>query len=455
MYLQKPKRRRRHRAAALVLTMVFVALFACMAVAIAAAADINLTVARNRYAANQAAALAEAGLMLAQTSLSGLNVTEGDPAGLHQEIATHLASTLQGSSMRDLSSALIAGAEDSVTVPPLQILRGDGLAGTVNLSISSDGGADDDPTITVTSTGHFEGASRTVTYTLTVDGGSSIFAHQGVATKSQVRLTGLAVIAGVNDPKEGSVLSSTSQDPAVRIWGISYISGDVMATDPDNRIQSHGWNNIGGQTIIGAEEPEWPEVDTQRFEQYVESTLSGPTNGNRTFTNIRIPAGANPTFSGNTRLNGVIYIESPNRVTFAGNTQMTGVIVMEPPSGGVSDDRIWFVGNSNSASVENLPNESRYDGLRDETGTFILAPGADVEFTGNMRTLSGAIVSRSFAMTGIATGTIRGGLLNTEDTLVRMTGISALLIDMANADDSPAGLVSPRRIVCVEGTYGE
>ena len=90
------KSRERPGGIALLVTMIFVVLFACVAVALVTLADTNMTIGRNRLQINQAAALADIGLFLAQCELGGLPVSGQDAASVHDEIADHFRAAWSG-----------------------------------------------------------------------------------------------------------------------------------------------------------------------------------------------------------------------------------------------------------------------------------------------------------------------------------------------------------------------
>lgn len=445
----------RKRGVALIVTLIFLVLFACMAVAIATSAETNLTVARNRVDAYRAAALAEAGVQLVQMNLGGLDVPgTHDAADLHQAIAGTLASAWTASTM--VNAAAITWDGTAVTVPTITLGAGD-QAEHVDLVISASGGAMDDTTITIQSTGRHGRAACTAHYNMTVQRGSSVLGTYGIASKSAITLTGDARISGANNDAEGSILSATySTAQAIRMTGNIDVSGDVAVCNPDGIIKKTGNITIGGDEIIGAPEPEWPQVNISDFKTYAKNVYAGSGAGTLTLSNIRIPAGTNPTFSGNLTVTGVVYVESPNRVTFSGNTNLCGIVVCETPAvDSLSDNRVHFTGNLNVSGVENLPAGVQYDGLRGMTGSFLLAPGFSAKFTGNFHTVSGCMVASEFQFTGNAGGIVRGGIVNLRDSQFAVTGNANIQIDKENAVDHPAGLTSRFRLVCVSGSYSE
>ncbi|HUU09181.1 MAG TPA: hypothetical protein VM431_01425 [Phycisphaerae bacterium] len=441
---------------AMLVTLIFLAVFACMAVAIASSADMNMTLTRNRLNGQQAGALAETGLQLVQKSLGGMTVPgTHDAEDLHQAIAARLESALEGSSM--LSASAIAWSADAVGLPPVILTREDGRTGEIDLDVQASAGALDDTTITIHSTGRFGNAIRRVTYNMTVQRGGSALLDHGIASKGPIQMTGNARIQGANRPEEGSILSATySTSQAIRLTGNCYISGDAGVCNPDGTVRKTGNVTIGGEEVSGAPEPEWPEVDASVFAPYAVNIRSSGASADIILSNIRIPANTNPTFSGNTTILGVVYIESPNKVKFTGNTNVIGSIVCETPAvDNLKANYIQFTGNVSTSGVENLPEGSQYDGLRELTGSFLLAPGFSTTFAGNFGTINGCMVASEFEFSGSAGGRIKGGVVNLRDSTFKITGDANLTIDLDNAVENPAGLRANFRLVCVSGSYGE
>jgi len=444
------------RGVALLVTLLFLALFAALAATVALSAAGGLFAARNRRESQQAAALAETGLQLVQRELGGLSVPgTGSAADLHEAVADHLRTVWASSSMVDAEG--IASSAAAVDCPPLVLTRTDGRQGAVHLLIAAAGGAADDTTLMIRSTGEFGGACRTVFYNLTVQRGRTVLADYGIASKSPVQITGDPVITGLNDPAEASILSASySTNQPIRLTGNSVVSGDVAVCNPDAEIVKRGHPAVGGAERIGAPEPEWPQVDPSIFRPYANNVYSGNGSGDLLLSNIRIPAGTNPNFSGNTVICGVVYVESPNRVTFSGNTVLVGTIVCEPPAvDSLRNNQVKFTGNLVTQGVECLPDIPAYHGLRDLTGSFLLAPGYSAQFSGNFSTVNGCMVASEFKFTGNAGGVVRGGVVNLRDSSFQIDGNARITIDRARAVENPAGLTVSHRLVCLSGSYSE
>jgi hypothetical protein len=452
----RQKVRRCGRGIAFLITLIFLALFASLAVAIAACADANLTIAHNRIEGQQAAAFAGTGIQMMQASLGGMPASgAADATAMHALIRSHLVSEFAGSAM--LNTSAITSNSSSVTLPAMSLTRADGASGQVNVAIQASGGSQDNTTVTIRSTATYGAASRSATYNLTVQRGSTVLNNFAVASKSAISMTGNAQIIGLNSPSEANIVSDTySTQNAIQLTGNVNIAGDAIVVNPDGRISKTSNVTIGGSQTIGATEPQWPQVDITPFKQYATNTYSGSGSGDLTLSNIVIPPNTNPTFSGNTTIRGVVYIQPPNKVTFSGNTTIIGVIVADPPAvDNLTANQVKFTGNISTSGVENLPAGATYDGLRDLTGAFLLTPGFSAQFTGNFNTVNGCMVASEFKFTGNAGGTVRGGIVNLRDSTFQMTGDARLVIDRQHAVQDPAGIVSSTTLVCVSGSYAE
>ena len=453
-----PSRRAARRGVAMLLALVFLAMFTSLAVGLAASADMNMAVSRNRINIHQASAMAEVGVQLVQKHVGGITIPPShNAADVHAAIGNQLRTALNGSSMVNADG--ITWNATSVTVPVITLTRADNRSGTINLTIAASGGALDDTTVTVHSTGQFGSATCAVTYNLSTQRGRTALNDFGIASKSPVRMTGNAIIRGIDaaHSSDGSILSATySTTNAIQLVGNDYVSGDVGVVNPNGQISTTGNVIIVGQQRIGVQEPQWPQVDQSVFIPYATNVQSSGGSANMVLSNIRIPPNSNPTFSGNLTIFGVVYIQSPNKVTFAGNTNLIGCVICETPAvNNLNNNQVKFTGNLTTSGVENLPAGSQYDGLRDLTGSFLLAPGFSAQFSGNFNTINGCMVASEFKFTGNSGGIVKGGVVNLQDSTFQMSGDSPIIIDKQHAVEEPAGIVSSYKLVCVTGSYVE
>jgi len=276
-----------------------------------------------------------------------------------------------------------------------------------------------------------------------------------VATKGSLSLAGNIELDGVNVSVESDVyIVSENELLALSITGNSQIAGDVHIANPLATVDLQGGQaSIGGETgqdaidnhvSFGVPPAEFPVPDPGYFEHYVTNIFDTETDTTAALTleNIRIPAGTNPTFSGNVTLTGIVFIETANIVTFSGNANMTGIII---GNGDYEDDsgvnQIIFQGNVDSSPVSELPDESQFAEIRQETGTFLMAPGFKASFGGNFETLNGAIAASGISFFGNAGGTINGSIVNYSNEEMSFSGNSDLLFNRSGITEVPAGFV--------------
>ena len=221
--------------------------------------------------------------------------------------------------------------------------------------------------------------------------------------------------------------------------------------NPDSHASLNSNVSIGGATgwaaydhiHFGAAPYEIPEVDPTIFERFATNIVDRHTStaGKRTFTNIRIKANTNPTFTGNITIDGIVYIEKPNRVTFAGNLELTGMIVTDPGHD-TTNNQINFLGITTTTGVEDLPDTSEFHELRTLTGSFLLAPGFTTTFTGNVGIINGTMAADAYTFAGNCGGIIRGSLVNYGTATLTLAGNSALAFDHSGYSGEPAGFAS-------------
>ncbi|MHC4068838.1 MAG: hypothetical protein ACYS18_08660 [Planctomycetota bacterium] len=286
----------------------------------------------------------------------------------------------------------------------------------------------------------------------------------GIASKGPLTLSGNIELGGVNVEIDASVyIESENDDDALSIIGNSQIAGDVSITNPDAIVTLQGGQaGIGGETgqdaidnhvFTGVPPTEFPVPNPGYFEPYVQNVFDP---NSTELENIRIPAGTNPTISNNTTIKGVVFIETPNIVTFSGNVDITGIVVGD----GQLDDnsqtnQIIFLGTVSTHPVEDLPEEPQFTGLRDETGTFLMAPGFGASFGGTFDILNGAIAANGITFFGDAGGIIDGSILNYSDTPMTLSGNSDLLFNRSGTSEMPAGFGPEIILHYVASSYEE
>jgi Tfp pilus assembly protein PilX len=451
----------KNRGAILIVSMVFVVIFSALAVSMATMSGTNIQIAANQHKADSARICAESGLdviryWLSRVSISG---TTADELKFSQ-----IASSLQ----EDLTSQYITNITTSC----------DGTTITIpNVTLDSQSQKSFYGKITKIDNNNVQlevtGVSGAITRTIKTDyylgeRANTVFDF-GVATKGPLSLSGNIDLTGVNVSVEASVyIESENSNLALSIIGGSQIAGDVSITNPLASVYLQGGQaGIGGETgqeavdnhvSFGAPMNEFPEPDPSQFESYICSVVDAntDTSADATFENIRIAANTNPTFTGQVTLKGIVYIDTPNVVKFAGGVDITGIIV---GNGDILDDsaqnKLIFSGDVTSHPIAELPEETQFYGLQDQTGTFVMAPGFHVSFGGNFGTISGAIAGNGVEFYGNAGGTINGSVLNYSDEEMLLSGNNDLYFNRSGLTEVPAGFVPEIVLVYNPSSYSE
>jgi hypothetical protein len=441
------------RGSVLVVTLVFVAVFGALSVGYLAASNASLVSSRLYLISRRAHFASEMGLELARRILPEANVSG---TKTYAETLNAIATALNADYLATLfggSAATVQGTY--LSVPAIGVSLPEGRAQT-RLRFY----ATSNDEYYVWSEGTFGECRQTLRLRFRAERDISLLTTFGVASKSRIKMLGNARIVGLNDPLEGSVLSTTmvTMDP-IDVTGHVLISGDAAITNPDGNVSYKGNSNIEGDIRIGVREPPFPEVDTSIFEPYATNIVDSSTDtSSMTYLeNIRIVAGTNPTFNAQCTIRGVVYIESPNNVRFTGGADIIGVIVAEEPSGpqDFANHTVLFNGNCSAQCTSALPDMPQFAGLRDLNGSFLLAPGYAVDFRGNFGTIGGSIYASKMDFGGTATTTVRGSVLNCDDTDFTVGGTAGITIDHDGLTDAPAGMIFPRTITYIEGSYLE
>ena len=238
---------------------------------------------------------------------------------------------------------------------------------------------------------------------------------------------------------------------ALEIIGSSSIAGDVSIVNPSAYVDLQGGHaEIGGESgqdaidnhvRIGVPAVEFPTPNTGYFSDIVTLTTLPENYGSQSiFNNVIIPPNTNPSFSANVTFNGLLFVEVPNQVSFNGNVNITGIIVGNgDPTDNSRTNTFSFNGGVTSSPITNLPAVPIFDQLRDQGGTFLMAPGFGVSFGGNFHTLNGAVAANGIDFYGNAGGTIEGSVINYSDEPMTFDGNSDLYFNRSNASTNPPG----------------
>lgn len=301
-------------------------------------------------------------------------------------------------------------------------------------------------------TGTYGSTTRTVTLRYFCDAGSrSPIFDYGFSSRGVLKMSGSCVIIGKNDPSEANVfMANMGDDKIITLTGVSCIGGKVFATNSDayvNAAYSCSVNglyreNIPNAVFTGVDDIELPTIDITQFTNgvsFTDITSSSSTSGIVNLSNIRIKANTNPHFSGDVDIRGVIYIETPNKVTFSGDVDLTGVIVADKGTS-TSSCQINIAGGVEVHSPSELPDEPRFQNIRNQLGTSILAEGYSVTFSGNNQSVDGTMAADTFSFSGYGYMTVKGGIICYKDgEVVNLSGNQTIIIDRSDGISTPPG----------------
>ncbi len=431
--------------AALIIEMIFVLIFSTLAVSMAALSGSNVQIADNHHKGNSARATAESGVEIVRFWINRVAMPGTTPTNeVYANIVTSLQSDLTANGISNITTTFDG---TTLSIPSVTLASNETFSASIT-QLNTD-------TIQINVTG----ISDTITRTIQANYNHSTRANSvfdfGIATRGSLHLAGNIELTGTNASIEASVyIESQNSNHALTITGNSQIAGNVSIVNPSANVDLHGGQaGIGGETgqdaidnhvSFGVPPTEFPMPNPGYFEQYVVNTIDSSTDTtvDATFENVRILAGTNPIFSGNVTFNGIVFIETPNVVTFTGSTDLTGIIAGDGDwEDNSRTNQIRFFGNVDSYSVTDLPDEPQFAGIREETGTFLMAPGFNLSFGGNFDAVNGAIAGNGIKFFGNASGTINGSIINYADNQMNLSGNSDLFFNRSGTTEIPAGFI--------------
>jgi len=459
---KRKKTTQKYNGAVLIISMIFVMIFSAMAVSFAAFSGANVQVATNQQKVSQALAIAESGLEVTRYWLDGIYVPSiVAESQRFQYISDYFQDDLDYYGITNIAPAYSA---DQIAIPAVMIDSSKNLTFDATIDkISND-------VLQLEVTGHNGQISRKIRVQYGFyQRGNPIFDF-GIATKGPLDMIGNVDLAGANVDVESSVyIEAIDAETALSLQGNCSIAGDVSIVDPDADVELSNSSSIGGESgqdaidnhvFRNAPPAEFPTPNPGYFEQYIEDgndhIITGDVSSNIEIQNVRIPAGTNPHFSGNVTIKGIVFIEQPNIVTFSGNVDIIGIIAADGDLNAASElNQINFTGSVFSQSVENLPDEPEFAALKEETGTFLMAPGFSVSMGGSFDTLNGTICANGVDFYGNAGGTIDGSVINYSEDSMTLTGNTDLIFNRSGTTEVPAGFEPELRLDYNPDSYSE
>jgi Tfp pilus assembly protein PilX len=454
-----PRNEQKHRGVALIMSMIFLVIFSALAVSMAAMSGTNTQIASNQHKIDCARACAESGFDVIRYWFKKVSI----PGTTSQSA---MLSQITNSLNSGITNVTVTCDSNSSTITIPDVTLDSANAGSFHATLKK---LTADPNIfQIDVTGVYGSTTKTIRVNYNLDVQANTVFNYGVATKGPLSLSGNVGITGAISVDANVYIESLNSNLALSVTGSSEIAGEVSIVNPIAYVDLLGGNAIiGGETgqaaitnhvDFGVPASSFPILVTSPFESYVQNVINSSTDttAKATYENVRIAANTNPKFTKQITLNGVIYIEAPNVVEFAGGVDITGVIVgcgsMEDNSG---TNKLKFTGNVTSHPLSSLPAETKFAGIRSQTGTFIIAPGFNVSFGGNFTTLCGAIAGNGIEFSGNAGGTILGSVINYSDNQMTLCGNSDLYFNRSGTSEAPAGFVPQYILKYNQASYTE
>ena len=404
-----------------VLAMLYLTLMASLALGFYSASNTAALVSFNEQKAERARLASESGLDFARFQLMRIAISGKTPKDQHfSTMASKMAANINGSGNVNQGSIYLGSNLVRVPADPNAFIKSDDKGGDFQFVINDLG----NDLVEVQVVGRYAQTianplPRGVRMDFALEQKRSHVMDFGLATRGRLVMSGGAAIRGIPDPTKGSILlTSPTSGTIMTTSGNTVITGDISATNPDANFSIGSGTSVGGSTGTfvashvhkGTDDPEFPEVDNSIFKPFATNKY---VPGKLSYTNIYIPPNTNPSFASGVKIQGVVYVASPNKVSFSGQSSITGVIAVDTdnPVGNLSTNQIVFSGGTTARGVEYL--DESFGDLRKLTGSFILAPGYSITLSGGFDAAGGAVVADKLTMSGgsdITVGTATIGL---------------------------------------------
>ena len=445
---------------ALIITMVVLAIISALVLSLAAISATNLQIAENRQNASKALASAHSGIEILRHFLNGINADIG--SGCIPSIETELNNRFTAEAISNIS---FTRTGTQISFAPVTI----DSAGNQNFTASLLWSQLDSNTVSLSVTGSCGNFNKTTIVDFNiVSRGNSVF-NYGVASKGALQMSGQAELSGVDLAIDSDVyIDGQSFGDSFSITNNASVAGNVYISAPYASYPSIGSQaEVGGESMpdacdhifLGTPPAQFPTPYPSFFEPFAtgpEITSATIIDSCAVLNNVTIKANTNPTFAGHVTINGVLFIEQPNVVTFAGQATVRGIIVGDGDVGSSEpNNKLVFSGQVECLDVSGLTG-AEFDGIKEQTGTFILAPGFSAQFSGQTTIDNGAIAASGITFTGQAGGTINGSIINYSPTQpVILSGQSSLSFHRSGTETSPAGFSPTTRLNYLPQTYAE
>jgi len=445
---------------ALIITMVVLAIISALVLSLAAISAANLQITENRRNASKALASAHSGIEILRHFLNGINAAAGSQC--ISSIADEVNNLFAAEAISNISFTSTGTPIQEMNFAPVTI------DSAQNQSFSAILSKLNDDTVRLSVTGSCGNFNKTTIVDFNiVSRGNSVF-NYGVATRGALQMSGQAEISGVDLAIDSSVyIEGQLSGDSFSIANKASVAGNVYIADPYASYSVGSQAVVGGESgadacdhvFLGTPPAQFPAPNPSFFEPFAtgpEITSATIIDSCAVLNNVTIKANTNPTFAGHVTINGVLFIEQPNVVTFAGQATVRGIIVGDGEVGeSTSSNKLVFSGQVECLDVSGLTG-AEFDGIKQQTGTFILAPGFSAQFSGQTTIDNGAIAASGITFTGQAGGTINGSIINYSPTQpVILSGQSSLSFHRSGTETSPAGFSPIKQLDYLPQTYAE
>lgn len=447
------KQNKNRRGVVFVLALIFVALLSSISVSMVTMTTANARMANNHKRGNRVQTNGQSGVEIVRYLLQGISVSGiTDASSLETKVQARLAAK----GMTGITAACTADTIALSSVP----LDSSSESFSAFITLFSDRWQVD-----VTGVSGELSRKIRVEFNLIEHGNNSF--NFGVATKGPLLMSGQTELTGFNLAVESDVfIDTTTMGNSFEIGNKALVEGTVHIVDPFATYDIGTNSEVGGETgtdaenniILGVEPVEFPTPDPEYFRQFATGdVIDSSTNLNNysVLNNVIIAANTNPTFASNMTINGVLFVEQPNNVKFAGKVNVLGIIVGNSDVGTITEDSSFdFSGQVSCGDVSTLQGDE-FEAIKQETGTFLIAPGSSVEFTGQSNIINGVIACSGARFTGQAGGVINGSIINYSTEPMVMQGQGSLSFNRSGTTTNPAGFISVKKLNYNPGSYKE
>ena len=420
--------------------MMVLVVCSALAVGLAALSGANLEIADNQQKTNQAFASAESGLEVIRYWLGRVQMPSTTPPP--QYLST-VISTVRSDLLANGITSLTLHDDGTIPSVTLNATTGQSFSGQLHC----------DPCTPQIIEATVSGTSREMVRTIQVDFSIEPYSFPifdyGIATKGSLNFPQNPTLSGAAENWEADLyVESLDNILAVQVGGNTNFDGNIDIGNPLGTVDFQGDVQIAGDTgqtaidnhiNVGAEPVEFPIPETSPFQSYATGGNLDPntlTATGSTLANVVIPAGMNPTFTGNVTIQGILYIEPPNVVTFGKNVELQGLIVADGAAASPGTNEIHFQGNFASGPY---PSDSQFDAIRQEQGSSIVAPGYDVSFTGNFASVNGVMAANSMYFASNASAVVKGTMISYSKDPTVVDGNISMSFDRTALVEIPAG----------------